>query len=125
MRIAYGARISLFVGVVATLLTVAIGAVLGLVAGFLGGVVDTIIARLVDLVLSLPYLLFAISLVSVSHPGLQDRHHRDRRVRLGGRGPDRPGPGAVDPGKGVHRGGPVARRQLVADHVRGRPAQRH
>ena len=70
VRIAYGARISLEVGVVATLLTVAIGAVLGLIAGYLGGIADSIIARLVDVVLSLPFLLFAISLVSVSHPGL-------------------------------------------------------
>lgn len=70
VRLAYGARISLFVGVVATLATVAIGAVLGLIAGFLGGIADTIIARLVDLVLSLPYLLFAISLVSISRPSL-------------------------------------------------------
>ncbi len=71
VRIAYGARISLYVGVVATLLTVAIGAVLGLIAGFLGGVVDSIIARLADVVLSLPFLLFAISLVAVTHPGLR------------------------------------------------------
>ncbi len=70
VRIAYGARISLYVGVVATLLTVAIGAVLGLMAGYFGGIVDSIIARLVDLVLSLPFLLFAISLVSVTQPGL-------------------------------------------------------
>jgi len=70
VRIAYGARISLFVGVVATLLTVAIGAVLGLMAGYFGGIVDSVIARLVDLVLSLPFLLFAISLVSVTQPGL-------------------------------------------------------
>jgi peptide/nickel transport system permease protein len=70
VRVAYGARISLFVGVVATLLTVALGAVLGLAAGYLGGFVDTIIARLVDLVLSLPFLLFGISLVSISQPGI-------------------------------------------------------
>lgn len=70
VRIAYGARISLYVGVVATLATVAIGAVLGLMAGYFGGLVDSIIARFVDLVLSLPFLLFAISLVSVTHPGL-------------------------------------------------------
>ncbi len=70
VRIAYGARISLYVGVVATLATVAIGAVLGLMAGYFGGLVDSIIARLVDLVLSLPFLLFAISLVSVTRPGL-------------------------------------------------------
>jgi peptide/nickel transport system permease protein len=44
---------------------------LGLAAGFLGGIADTIIARFVDLVLSLPYLLFAICLVSISKPSLQ------------------------------------------------------
>jgi ABC-type dipeptide/oligopeptide/nickel transport system permease subunit len=71
VRVAYGARVSLFVGVVATLLTVIIGAVLGLAAGFLGGIMDTIIARLIDLVLSLPYLLFAIALVSISKPSIQ------------------------------------------------------
>ena len=71
MRIAYGARISLFVGVVATLLTVAIGAVLGLAAGYFGGIVDTIIARLVDLVLSLPYLLFAIAWCRSIRPSLE------------------------------------------------------
>jgi peptide/nickel transport system permease protein len=71
VRIAYGARISLFVGVVATLATVALGAVLGLAAGFFSGITDTIIARLVDLVLSLPYLLFAISLVSISKPSIE------------------------------------------------------
>jgi peptide/nickel transport system permease protein len=70
VRLAYGARISLFVGVVATLATVVLGAVLGLAAGYLGGIIDTIVARLVDLVLSLPYLLFAIALVSVSHPSI-------------------------------------------------------
>ncbi|MDA8047187.1 MAG: ABC transporter permease [Actinomycetota bacterium] len=70
VRIAYGARISLFVGVVATLATVAIGAVLGMMAGYFSGAVDSVIARLVDLVLSFPFLLFAISLVSVTHPSL-------------------------------------------------------
>jgi ABC-type dipeptide/oligopeptide/nickel transport system permease subunit len=69
VRIAYGARISLFVGVVVTLIVVAIGAVLGLAAGYLGGLVDTIIARLVDVVLSLPYLVFAVSLVSIGFLG--------------------------------------------------------
>ena len=69
VRIAYGARISLFVGVVVTLITVAVGALLGLAAGFLGGLTDTVIARLIDVVLSLPYLMFAISLVSIGFLG--------------------------------------------------------
>ena len=69
VRIAYGARISLFVGVVVTLLVVAVGAILGIAAGYLGGWVDTLVARLIDMVLSLPYLLFAISLVSINFLG--------------------------------------------------------
>jgi peptide/nickel transport system permease protein len=70
VRIAYGARISLLVGVVATALTVTIGVVIGLVAGFLGGIVDTLLARLVDIVLSMPFLLVAIALVSITGAGL-------------------------------------------------------
>lgn len=70
VRIAYGARISLFVGVVATLFTCVIGAILGLMAGYFGGIVDSLIARLVDLVLSIPFLLFALSIVAVVRPSL-------------------------------------------------------
>lgn len=70
VRIAYGARISLFVGVVATALTVTIGVVIGLTAGYFGGITDTILARTVDVVLSFPFLLFAISLVSITGPSL-------------------------------------------------------
>ena len=96
VRLAYGTRISLGVGVGATILVVIIGAVLGLAAGYLSGIVDTVVARLVDVVLSLPYLLFAISLVSISGPEPQDHHHRDRHLRLGGGVPNRTRPGPVD-----------------------------
>jgi peptide/nickel transport system permease protein len=65
VRVAYGARVSLMVGVLATLLTVTIGAALGLVAGYFGRAVDTLIARAVDVMLSIPFLLFAIALASV------------------------------------------------------------
>ncbi|WP_353510914.1 ABC transporter permease [Intrasporangium sp.] len=70
VRIAYGARISLLVGVVATAMTVFIGVVVGLAAGYLGGVVDTILARLIDVILSVPFLLVAIALVSIVGPSL-------------------------------------------------------
>jgi peptide/nickel transport system permease protein len=70
VRIAYGARISLLVGVVATLLATVAGVVVGLAAGYFGGVVDVVLARFMDAVLSFPYLLFAIALVSVFHPRL-------------------------------------------------------
>ncbi len=70
VRIAYGARISLLVGIVATVITVAIGVVVGIAAGYFGGVVDTLLARLVDVVLSVPFLLVAIALVSITGPSL-------------------------------------------------------
>ena len=70
VRIAYGARVSLLVGVVATGIAVAIGVVVGLAAGFFGGLVDTVLARLVDVILCVPFLLVAIALVSITGPGL-------------------------------------------------------
>jgi ABC-type dipeptide/oligopeptide/nickel transport system permease subunit len=71
VRIAYGARISLLVGVVATALTVSIGTIIGLAAGYFGKIVDTLLSRLIDVMLSIPFLLFAISLASIYHAGLK------------------------------------------------------
>jgi len=65
VRIAYGARISLLVGVLATAIAAVAGVVIGLCAGYFGGWLDSILARLMDVVLSFPYVLFAIVLVSV------------------------------------------------------------
>jgi ABC-type dipeptide/oligopeptide/nickel transport system permease subunit len=65
VRIAYGARISLFVGVVATGITIIIGTIVGLAAGYFGKIIDTLLARLMDWLLAVPFLLFAISLASV------------------------------------------------------------
>ncbi len=70
VRIVYGSRISLLVGVVSTLLAVMVGVVIGVVAGYLGGIVDTILARLIDVVLSIPFLLAGIAIVSISGPTL-------------------------------------------------------
>jgi ABC-type dipeptide/oligopeptide/nickel transport system permease subunit len=65
VRIAYGARISLIVGVVSTAVTVFGGLVIGMAAGYFGGLVDSLLARFMDWLLAVPFLLFAISLVSV------------------------------------------------------------
>ena len=70
VRIAYGARISLIVGVAATALTVVIAAIVGLAAGYFGKIVDTFFARLIDVLLAFPFLLLAIALVSIIGPGL-------------------------------------------------------
>ena len=70
IRILYGARISLVVGVLATAISVALGGVFGLAAGFIGGFVDTFIARLIDVMLSIPFLIIAISVAYISGPSL-------------------------------------------------------
>jgi ABC-type dipeptide/oligopeptide/nickel transport system permease subunit len=70
VRVAYGARISLLIGVVTTAITVSIGAIFGLMAGYLGRVVDTFISRIIDVTLSIPFLLFGIALASVVGGGI-------------------------------------------------------
>ncbi|MGH9070046.1 MAG: ABC transporter permease [Acidimicrobiales bacterium] len=70
VRVFYGARVSLLAGVVASGLAVAAGVLFGMVAGYFGGAVDTVLARFMDVVLSLPYLVFAIALISVVGPSL-------------------------------------------------------
>jgi peptide/nickel transport system permease protein len=64
VRTIYGARTSLLVAVVATGFAVAVGTVVGLIAGYFGGAVDTLLARGMDIVLSMPLLLFAIGIVA-------------------------------------------------------------
>jgi peptide/nickel transport system permease protein len=65
IRTLYGARTSLTVAILATGLAALIGVSLGMIAGYRGGKTDTFISRLVDIVLSMPYLLVAIGFASV------------------------------------------------------------
>ncbi len=65
VRIVYGARVSLIVGIGATVITITVGVVMGLLSGYLGGIVDTLIARIIDVVLAVPYLLFAVAIIAV------------------------------------------------------------
>jgi peptide/nickel transport system permease protein len=71
VRIAYGARISLFIGVVATVITVTFGTIVGLAAGYFGKIVGTVLARLIDIMLAIPFLMFAIALASVFQPSIK------------------------------------------------------
>ncbi len=59
-RIVYGARISLIIGLIPSMIAIVIGAVMGLMAGFLGKTADFIIMRIADIVLSFPSLLLAM-----------------------------------------------------------------
>jgi ABC-type dipeptide/oligopeptide/nickel transport system permease subunit len=69
-RIVYGARYSLLIGVVAVSVGLSFGLVLGAIAGYFGGAVDSVIMRLMDIMLSIPGLLLAIGIVAVLGPGL-------------------------------------------------------
>lgn len=69
-RIIYGTRISVFAGFIIVLLSCAFGTSLGLISGYYGGVLDTIIIRLIDIMLAIPNLLLTIVVVSILEPSL-------------------------------------------------------
>ena len=65
LLIVFGARTSLLIGVTATLLSLVLGVSLGLLAGFFRGWVDTVVSRVMDVLLSFPTLLFSLSAIAV------------------------------------------------------------
>jgi peptide/nickel transport system permease protein len=68
-RLLYGARVDLRVGVLAVVSPFVIGTLIGLVAGWFGGWVDTVIGRIVDMVIAFPFLVLVIALVFAMGPG--------------------------------------------------------
>ena len=69
-RIIYGARISLTAGLAAVALATGVGTLIGVVAGFFGGWPDSLLMRLMDVVLAFPSILLAIVIVSILGPSL-------------------------------------------------------
>ena len=69
-RVLYGARYSLLIGVVSVAVGLSAGLVFGAIAGFLGGLVDSVIMRLMDIMLAIPGLLLAIGIVAMLGAGL-------------------------------------------------------
>lgn len=69
-RIIYGARLSVFIGLVIVLLSCVLGVILGLLSGYYGGMIDMIIMRLVDIMLAIPSLLLTIGVVTILGPSL-------------------------------------------------------
>lgn len=69
-RLVYGARISLFVGIVGTAAGVVCGTIVGLISGFFGGWVDTLVMRVIDIMYSFPGIVLAILLISVLGPSI-------------------------------------------------------
>lgn len=69
-RVIHGTRVSLMIGFVVVFVSGTIGTVLGLTAGYFGKTVDTVIMRLMDILLAFPAILLAIAIVAVRGPGL-------------------------------------------------------
>ncbi|HEY4114128.1 MAG TPA: ABC transporter permease subunit [Rhizomicrobium sp.] len=65
IRVLYGARMSLSIGLAATIISLLIGVTYGAIAGFIGGQVDEVMMRIVDVLYSLPYIFLVIILMVV------------------------------------------------------------
>lgn len=70
IRVLYGARISLAIGIVASLINLTIGVIYGGIAGFFGGRVDRVMMGIVDVLYGIPVLLYVILLMVILKPGL-------------------------------------------------------
>ena len=64
-RVLQGGRISLSVGLISTIVSLAVGVSYGAIAGYLGGKIDNVMMRLVDIIYAIPYILIVIVLLSV------------------------------------------------------------
>jgi peptide/nickel transport system permease protein len=69
-RVVFGARTSLIIGLAAVSFAIAVGGLIGAVAGYMGGVVDTVLMRIMDVLLAFPSLLLAIAIVTAAGPSL-------------------------------------------------------
>jgi len=69
-RIVYGSRITIQVGIVSVAIGLTVGVVLGSIAGYFGGYLDSVIMRLMDVMLAFPSILLAIAIMAIMGPGL-------------------------------------------------------
>ena len=69
-RLIWGTRVSLAVGIAATLVATVLGSLIGLIAAFYGRVLDTVLMRGIDMLMAFPYLLLALAIVAALGPGL-------------------------------------------------------
>lgn len=71
-RMIHGSRISIIIGVTVILVATTIGTLAGLASGYLRGIIDVLVARLCDILLGFPYLIFAIGLMAMMGPGFEN-----------------------------------------------------
>jgi peptide/nickel transport system permease protein len=69
-RLIYGTQITLEVAIIAVLITMIVGTIIGLTAGYFGGIIDNILMRIMDVLLALPGIILAMSIVSILGPSL-------------------------------------------------------
>jgi len=69
-RIIHGARISISLGILTICISVSVGAIIGAVSGYYGGKLDNVLMRIMDVIIAVPNILMAISIVAALGPGL-------------------------------------------------------
>ena len=69
-RIIAGSRVSVLVGIVSVMISGTIGVIYGLVSGFVGGLLDTVLMRIVDAILSIPFIVLVVAISGVVGAGL-------------------------------------------------------
>ena len=132
VRVIYGTRVSLCVGLFASIIVMIIGVIYGSISGYLGGKVDLIMMRIVDIIYSLPDMLMVI-LLAVVFDELIHFPNGSLLNKLGANmislflvfGPPYPGPDTFHKGERLHTGRGVHRRRLRAHNPKAHSAQLH
>lgn len=71
-RVIYGARTTIQTGVVVVAIAASVGSLIGLISGYYSGMVDTVLMRVIDIMLAFPYILLALAIVASLGPSLQN-----------------------------------------------------
>ena len=119
----YGLRTSLAVGVVSGVVALGARTSLGLIAAYFGGRIDTLIMRLVDLMLGFPTILVALMLLAAHRAGRRQGHVRAGAGAMGAFRPCRAQRGAGGAAQGIRRGGSVPRSEQGTHPLRSPAAE--
>ena len=122
-RIIWGARASMQAGFFATVLAMVVAVPIGMVAGYYRGWIDTVIARITDVLLAFPFLILAVGLAAILGPSLLNA-----TIALGvggdaGLDPDRPRRDARAARGGLRAGRRRERRERLHDHLPPHPPE--
>ena len=82
-RVIWGARVDLQIAILGVIFPFVIGTLVGTVAGYFGGIVDTVVMRLVDIVLAFPFLVLMLAIIAILGPGPHQLLHRAWRWSAG------------------------------------------